>query len=166
MPQTFQKAILAPLSHATVYRRGAKPPALSHTANICPDMRSDQPSWNVLMAMLTVNPSYDKREHPRNRAKAGEGMCQLLCAPKGGQSRACLCTDRAGAPPPASTHGCRLPCSGAHGLCEKEREKNTKSTHQWKMSVYLAVHTCKIILERSTKPGVVACTEAVVGDEY
>lgn len=41
-----------------------------------------------------------------------------------------------------------------------------KSTHQWEMSVYLAVHTCKIILERSTKPAVVACTEAVVGEEY
>lgn len=74
--------------------------------------------------------------------------------------------DRAGALPPASMHSCGLPCSGAHGLRGKEWEKNTKSTHQWEMSVYLAVHTCKIILERSTKPAVVACTGAVVGDEY
>lgn len=82
--------------------------------------------------------------------------------------------DRAGpACVPTEQEPLRLPpctaadsCGGAHGLCEKEREKNTKSTHQWEMSVYLAVHTCKTILGRSTKPGVVACTEAVVGDEY
>lgn len=74
--------------------------------------------------------------------------------------------DRAEALPLASMHSCRLPCSGAHGLRGKEREKNSKSIHQWEMSVYVAVHTCKIILERSTKPAVVACTGAVVGDEY
>lgn len=48
----------------------------------------------------------------------------------------------------------------------EKKKQNMKSTHQWEMSVYLAVHTCKIILERSTKPAVVACTEAVVGEEY